>query len=74
MLHKCEHSEKHDCGCNEHAPPPPITDLWRLHEMFRQRGPDRQASHQTTNMSRVIDSRDRRAKEQIVPGKYEQAS
>jgi hypothetical protein len=42
--------------------------------MFRQRRPNRQASYQAANMSRVIDSRDRRAKEQIVPGKYEQAS
>jgi hypothetical protein len=42
--------------------------------MFRQRRPRRQASHQAANMSRVIDSWDRRAKEQIVPGKYEQAS
>ena len=41
---------------------------------FANDRPKRQASHQTTNMSRVIDSRDRRAKEQIVPSKYEQAS
>jgi hypothetical protein len=72
--HKCERSEKHDGGRHEHAPPPSIADLQWLHEMFRQRRPNRQASHQAANMSRVVDSRDRRAKEQIVPGKYEQAS
>ena len=74
MLHQDERSEKNDRSRHEHAPPPCIADLRGLCEMFRQRRPDRQASHQAANMSRVIDSWNRRAKEQIVPSEYEQAS
>ena len=43
-------------------------------KMFSQNRPHRQSRHQPANMSRVIDSRDRSAKEQIVAREYEQAS
>src|SRR5262249_36586304 len=65
--------EKHHRGRNKHAATPPVAFVGRLHKMFGQDCPERKASQQAPNVSRVVDSWCYRTEEQVVSCETEQA-
>ena len=74
MLQFDVNQKQNDRGHKKNAKTPAIANLRRGREMFSKNRPQRQTRDQTAHVRRVINSRNRRAKEQIVAREYEQAS